>query len=172
MTQRIPVLLRRADPKSDIPFVTNSWLKSYRDAFAVAGIPNRLYYYYHHKVLEHLLPRSVVVVACSEDDSDQILGWIAAEMLENQVLVIHYCYVKSTFRGLGIASMLVDTLLKSEAPSAVMYTHRTKSSSAIERTKEWVYHPYLVWLSLPEGWESESNQAGSTKAGRESREAD
>ena len=58
----LPIELRRAR-KSDIPFITSSWLKSNRYGYLPQSIPNTVYYHQHHKILEEVIPRSVVLVA-------------------------------------------------------------------------------------------------------------
>ena len=62
MTEEI-INLREAQDQ-DVPFITNSWLKSYRHGGAMTKhVPNDIYYAQHHSVLERILPRGVVVVA-------------------------------------------------------------------------------------------------------------
>lgn len=135
----------------DVALITNSWLTSYRDSCHVWGVPDRSYYWCEHKVLEHLIPRSAVVVACLEEDPNVILGWIAYEMAEDGVMVLHYLYVKKHFRGMNIAKRLFQEVWKiEEEPGAVVFTSRTKHSWSIytNKLKEmdspiWVYNPYL-----------------------------
>lgn len=153
------IMLRAAKP-SDVPFLTSTWLKSYRDAPAVRGVPNRVYYYYHHKVLEALLTRCTVMVACYDHTPDQILGYVCAELFDS-ALVVHYVYTKQTFRGFGVARKLVKHLIDAEKPPAVLYTHKTKDVFPIERKMKgegWIFHPYMLWVSLPEKWEDEESE--------------
>ena len=146
----------RAAGVEDIAFLTNSWLESYRHAPSVRGVPNKVYYYYHHKLLEELLTRCTVLICCYPDNPNQILGYVCAELYDT-ALVIHYVYVKKTFRKFGIAKSLVNHLLETEKPPSVLFTHKTKDIFPIEknlRKEGWIYHPYILWVSLPEKWES------------------
>ena len=146
-------MFRRGN-KKDIPFITNSWLKSYRDGLAVRAIPHDVYYYHQHKLIEKLLPRCVNLVVCRSDDPDQILAYVIAEKMDT-ALVIHYMYVKHTFRRLGLATQMVDKLRESEGDPPVMITHRTYAYQKIRETWEangkenkmqgWVYNPFLAW---------------------------
>lgn len=153
--QALPVRIRRAT-KRDIPFITNSWLRSLRNAPQVQGIPNNTYYYQHHKLLEQLIPRSVVLVICNENDEDQILGWCCAEVVDT-ALVVHYVYIKHPFRKLGLATRLVKLLEESEQPPAIMHTHMTEIGRRIVKEKDWVFNPYLAWTKLPEDWNHASD---------------
>lgn len=143
--------------EDDIPFLTNSWLESYRHSPQIRGVPNSVYFYYHHKVLEELLTRCTVLVCCYPDRPSQILGYICAELFDT-ALVVHYVYVKKTFRKLGIGKSLVQEILNTEKPPAVLYTHKTKDMFPIEkklRQQGWIHHPYMLWVSLPKGWEAQ-----------------
>lgn len=146
----------RKATRRDIPLITSSWLKSFRDGLFSRGIPNNIYYYNHHKILEELIPRSTVLVSCNGEDSDQILGWCCYEVVDTAV-VLHYLYVKHPFRGFRVAESLVGSILSKEQPPAVMYTHSTRAASKIIKTKnlDWIYNPYLGFQSLPKGWEQE-----------------
>ena len=141
---RVPVLLRLG-AQGDIPFITSSWLHSFRDGQAVQSCPNRLYFANQHKIMEALIPRSTIVVAVNEEDHDQILGWACFEK-QSGAVVLHFLYVKNHFRRLGLAKQIVDILLDAEDVATVFYTHRTPVVDRVklDRTK-WVYNPFLVW---------------------------
>jgi len=165
------IRLRQAT-KEDIPFLANSWLKSYRDAYAVKGCPNTLYYQFQHKVIDWALSESAVLVLCDPEDEWLILGWLAYQRLSGGVIAIHYLYVKHPFRKQGLAKRMVEQVIEAETdavgPPAVMFTHKTKGGRAIQLhyerkaramgdpdqdfTKNWQYHPYLPFMLMPEDW--------------------
>lgn len=166
----IPELRLRQGRKADVRFITNSWLKSYRDSWAVKGCPNDLYYKYQHKVIEALLPSSGVLVLCDTQDEDHIVGWMVYQRAHGLVLV-HYLYVKYPFRKHGFARQMVEQVLKAETqpdgtPPTVIWTHKTKGMNEIlhhYRVKErrgegadllqdWIFDPFKLWLVLPDGW--------------------
>lgn len=148
------IQLRKAT-RRDIPFITSGWLKSFRNAPFVRGVPNTVYYYHHHKLLETLIPRSTVLVACNAEDTDQLVGFICYETFKEGVL-IHYVYVKQTLRKVGIAKKMFETAV--EGAPLIQYTAKTYPIFDMEeRLKERgaVYNPYSLYTSLPEGWENE-----------------
>lgn len=153
------LLIRRAR-RSDIPFLTNSWLKSYRDAFAVKGVPNSLYYHWHHKILDKIIPRAFNLVLCSAADENSIIGWVCAERMDT-ALVVHYVYVKQWARKHGFARKMVEALEESGKPPAIMFTHKTKAARDIEmgteHLKEWIYNPYLLYMTLPDRWNQDND---------------
>jgi len=152
----LPVELRRAR-KSDIPFITSSWLKSHRYGYSSQSVPNTVYYHQHHKILEEVIPRSVVLVACNHEDPDQILGWMCAEVVDT-AMVIHYVYVKKSFRKFGLAKRLVQTMAEVEDPPAFMCTHSNREVRDIVEKKEIIYNPYLLFDKLPEGWSTDDQE--------------
>lgn len=150
------IVLRKAT-RADIQFITSGWLKSFRNAPFVRGVPNSVYYYYHHKILEELLPRSQVMVACNEADPNQLLGFVCAEVLDNSVLVLHYVYVKQLLRKQGIAKFMVDTLKSDLSIATVQYTAKTYAVIDMEerlKAAGMVYNPYLLYTKLPDGWDA------------------
>ncbi len=163
----------------DVDFITSSWLKSFRDGYFNATVPNRVYFTQHHKILENLLPTATVLVACNAEKPDQILGWMCYQV-DGKVCILHYIYVKDLMRGHGIAQRLFDYVMTNQslnlAQNVVMTTHQTHKSKRFikgnranldrgqgarkpynerhpERPIEWIYNPYALFYKLPEGWE-------------------
>jgi len=145
----------RAAKKDDIQFITANWGHSYRDAPFVRGVPNSVYWFYHHKIMETLLPRSTVLIACNAEDPNQILAFLCAEMWDT-CLVIHYIYVKKIYQKVGLATRLVNAMKESERPSHIQYTSKTQDIFPIERKMKergMTYNPYLLYAALPPGWD-------------------
>lgn len=152
---------------ADIPFVTNSWLQSYRSE--MRGVGNDVYYLNHHDGIERLWASENVVwlVACWPKDPSYIMGWLCAEATDAGP-VVHYIYVRHSvnseqnLRGLGIATRLVETFLQgSDDPHkpahTIWHTHSTPASRAALSGRAapqpgapgWVYNPYLFMRRLP-----------------------
>lgn len=148
-------VVRKASP-ADVPFVTNSWLKSFRSNPHVAGIPNQVYYHQQHLILEKIVPQSMVLVACNELDPTQILGYLCAQIIHKN-LVLHYFYTKGPFRRYGIATKLFDTALDlysrmtdiNEAPF-YYYTHRSTLPKELLAKHHLVFNPYILCSDKPE----------------------
>lgn len=147
------IRLRKAEIE-DIPFVTNSWLASYRKSLDCRGIPNTEFYHYEHQILENLIPDSMLVILCPEHDHDHIWGWGCYQVIEQgdtgqrlKVLVLHYVLVREAYQKLGLARQLVDNILALEKPDGVVMTYRTKDSfKALQdrrEVKDWRFNPYL-----------------------------
>lgn len=137
----VPVMVRKAVP-TDIPFLFNSWLKSYRDSRFASSITTTIYYTEHHKVVERLLKTCDVFVACNPQDQLELYGYICAEKVDG-ILVIHYVYTKHTYRRLGIGKALLNQF-EHDPAAASIYTHNTKMADGLAKIFNFVYSPYLA----------------------------
>lgn len=183
---RAPVPLHitfRPGVGSDVRYIKNTWLKSFRDGEGVKDVPNSVYYHYEEKILRHIIPRCSnsggVIIAYEEDhvaDYDHIidrpiLGYIVCEPFEGRLLV-HMCYVRGyekagkkdgqKYRRQGIATELVkEAMRRFRTPTdSFFYTYRTKMCwkeygfrQALKRAGA-VYVLYPKFSLLPSGWET------------------
>lgn len=132
----------RAATESDIAFIFNSWLKCYRHSDFAKEMQNEVYFAAQHKVIESLFKKSTITIACNPADATQIIGYMCHEQ-QDGVLVVHFAYVKESFRGLGVAKALLANTGHTEGPFC--YTHRTHSARKFEKKHPLVYHPYLAF---------------------------
>jgi len=146
----------REGRSTDIPFVTNSWLKSFRANGTFSQlVPNDIYYQQHHKILESIIPRGLLLVLCSMDDPDQILGWALTER-QGDILILHYVYVKHSLRRNGLMDTLLTEIERHEKPAFKFTTHMTATWDELNpKRKGWIYNPYALFSSLPEDWNHE-----------------
>lgn len=139
----------------DVPFVFNSWLKSYRDSPMVKSIPNTIYYDEHHRVIERLLqsPDIHAHVACNPEDHNQIYGYVIAEKhidpdIKCVSTTFHWIYCKHPFRGNGIAKALYEKVQNSYPAlpgHQTFYTHRVKNVENLIGDRLFVFNPYALY---------------------------
>ena len=103
-SKKLPIRIRQAD-EGDASFIYSSWLKSY--AAQNKDQPKLTIYEMHREVVSRLLESSITLVACMEEDPDQVLSWICAQRIP-KFLVVHYCYTKAPFRKFGLARTLLN----------------------------------------------------------------
>lgn len=131
----------RSATEADVPFIFNSWLKSYRGANAVKSVSNPVYFEFQHKTIEKLLQRSQVYMLCSPDDSSQVFGYVVCEKIE-EIPVLHYAYVKYAFRGMGLCKLLMQHAGLDKHVGG-FYTHETHATNKLLSNGKFVYNPYL-----------------------------
>jgi GNAT superfamily N-acetyltransferase len=134
MKAEIKIQFREA-VENDLEFVFSSWLHSYRVSPLARTIPKTSYYEGHHKVIERLVVKSRVICAVDPEDSNHIYGWCCWE--NSTTPVLHYVYVKFSFRRLGIGSRLIEPV-----GTEFLYTHETAPFKALCQAGK--YNPYLA----------------------------
>lgn len=140
--EKIPVRLRQAT-EADAPFIFNAWLKSFRNSPLARTLNNTTYFSEHHKVIEKILKNSDTIIACNNNDPNQIFGFISASKVEG-IFCLHYIYVKHTFRKLGIGSQLLN-VFEHDPTTASIYTHHTKTAEKLAPKFSMMHHPYVLF---------------------------
>lgn len=126
----------------DKNFILNSWLKSYRNSPFAKQMINPVYFKNHEKLLKTLISSCLITIACNPEDEWQVYGYIVFENLGNDVSVIHYAYVKRTFRKLGIAKQIFESINPQNTPS--FYTHHTKHVDYLKNKASLIFDPYKL----------------------------
>jgi ribosomal protein S18 acetylase RimI-like enzyme len=137
--------LMRAATQDDIPFIYNSWLKSFKEGSPWARhITNTVYYANHKKVIQSLLNKSQVVIACNPDDETQILGYVC--FTPGPLTFVHYLYVKVPYRKLSIGKSLMLVATTEHSPTLpILATHVTNIWNTVLKVKwNMFYNPYIL----------------------------
>lgn len=99
--------------KGEINFVLNSWLKGLRkDVNYFRSIPPKIYFELYEESIRDVLKTSDCLVATPKDEPNLILGYLVSEERSDKYLVLHYVYVKSNFRNLGLANYMIETMAR------------------------------------------------------------
>lgn len=116
----------------DQAFIFSSFLKgNYYGNDWFRAIDKNTFMEKYKQVLTNLLIKSETKVACMKDDPDNILGYAIY-----QPGVLHYIFVKPSFRKFGIAKQLI--------PVDIIYcTHLTKVGKTL-KPLIWKFDPFRV----------------------------
>jgi hypothetical protein len=128
----------------DLAFIFATLLRSYRHASNFARkISNEIFYTYHHMFLDACLkrPNSKVMVAHPKGEPNVILGYLLSETRPDGEDVVHYTYVKKSFRQMGVARALWATL---NPEKKYTITHYTVDADWIVKKFNLKYNPYLL----------------------------
>lgn len=138
----------RALRQNDLSFIMSSWLKSYHKAPSNVRIRNEEYFKYQGMMIEALLERSKITIVTTEEDDEQIVGYVVAENRNT----VHYIYVKYPFRKLGVADALFTAAI--DFQQEIVLTHMTRNSW-IDKWFETIgldkmkYIPYFKFFRRP-----------------------
>lgn len=120
MSLPLPAQVKIRPPKpSDSNFILNSWLKSYRNSLLTRTWKNEDYYPAQTKLIQNLVGEWPTHIICNSLDEDQIYGYVCGALTENEYIV-HYAYMKWTYRKLGFIKTLVTVLAQGKP---VVTTH-------------------------------------------------
>lgn len=137
-----PKVRFRPAGQEDVNFIFNSWLKSYRNSYATKNITSTFYFSEHHKVIERVLAAAKTIIACNPEDPSQVYGYVVADTVDG-IFVVHYLYVKHSFRGLGLGKLLFNAF-DHDPTAASLYTHHTHMAHRLAAKYNMLHHPYIL----------------------------
>ncbi len=123
----------------DLNFILSTWLRGLyygNDFFNL--IDNHIYFVNYEFVIKRILqrPTTTINICCLKDDPSVILGYAVTENNENKN-VLHWCFVKNIWRGIGISKDLLDPL------DIKVVTHVTNRTMK-EKPKRMEFNPFLT----------------------------
>lgn len=143
----------RVSSPVDLPFIIDSWRRSFAYSPEVDGCPADVYYPKMLNVLQRILsrPNAQVLVACpdSEEDSFFIGGWICYEDKATiqdhdrfiEGIKVHFVFSRE--KGLGMWNLLVRNQHLDKKPA--VYTSWTKAMRRVTLPDCWRYDPFDKW---------------------------
>lgn len=141
----------RGPQKSDINFILSSWLKSFysskynliNDQFFFA--PD--YWKYMKLLIQHIINKSLITVLVNPEDTDQIYGWACYQIIDSK-LIIHWVYVKYTFRKLGFGKHIYNALLNLISDKEIIITFKPCYYDDYKETFSHTYNEKYRWEQL------------------------
>ena len=135
------LIVRSYRPDQDKNFILNSWLKSYRRAPATQFVDGPVFFGEHKELIEKILldPETTTsVLVLDDEDKNFIVGYMVTNLPRN---LIHWVYIKDTFRGLGLTQALAKAaFLNPDRPPDA--THMTVAGNTLAKKQDIIYNPY------------------------------
>lgn len=124
--------------QSDLGFVYSSWMNSLRNCSPWSKVDKNWFFAAQHALATRLMDRSVVLVACSVRNPDQLYGYVVAEPVRG---LLHWLYTKSGvnpewenrakakagYRRAGVATRLMQAAFPELGDERIVVTIRTPS---------------------------------------------
>lgn len=131
---------------TDLAFVINSWLLSYRKQMGFKGVERERYFEGQLALINYLAQYAKVLVACDAKQPMYIVGWGCAHVDKEGAFGLHYVYVKEDYRRHGIAKGIVNRLGYRDG-RPIMTSHWNHNARAYSLTHPLLqYNPYLITL--------------------------
>jgi hypothetical protein len=145
MQQNKEAIVVRSYTNLDRNFILATWLRGlyYGDTW-YSAIPKAIFMENYHRILERFLahPSVTIKVACLKEDPEIILGYSVTRLIkhgEADISVLDWIFVKSAWRKIGVAGMLLPSRLNA-------VTHITKTGLSILKQKlpNVIFNPFLT----------------------------
>jgi hypothetical protein len=137
-----PYKIRSAQAE-DIPFLYSTWLKAMKyDSDIGLSVRKSIFFEQYRQILDNILSDSKVLLAVHPDEPNVIFGYLVYQ----EPNILHFSFVKETFRRLGIASDLVKIAMAG-SPIYIM-THQTRFLNEIAdnlRHYSLTHNPFLLY---------------------------
>lgn len=126
----------------DEDFIYHSWLSSIDHHIPGAKKAVR-------RLIDHCISEKTVYVACSEDDEDHIVGWLAYGD-DFSFPVLHFVFVKKKLRNAGLGKTLLTACLP-ERSSPILTSFWSFWCQKFDLRGKWnIKHNSLILPSLVE----------------------
>lgn len=127
----------------DIPFITSTWLKTYRNASRLKDVTlEGLYFNEHNKLINQSLNTSKILMACDPEDKEHVFGYLVG-VNRPYGDFLHYIYTKKVFREQGIAG---DLIKQFKSRPIVYNTHENMKGGLVRHLKKnydsVIFNPY------------------------------
>lgn len=138
----------------DRAFVAKTWKETVQFSpvykWMVSRMGTGVFFHEMNPRVDSLIAEAQTVVAANPEDSDHILGWACAGQA-----VLHFVYVRQSFRGNGLATAMVRNLFSGNVPDPLRCTHFTHDAEAWQQRHRLWYMPSILgeekkkWLKSP-----------------------
>lgn len=104
----LPVSIRLAN-SDDLGYVIATWSRDYHKVHPINFIPNNIYIPNQTKLINNIISKTQIYVACIEDEPNTIVGYMVAKPYDKDNIILHWMNVKGIFRRVGVAKILLST---------------------------------------------------------------
>lgn len=120
---------------TDLPLIYASFLRGlYYDNEFFNMIPKKEFMENYKGALTSLLDKSKITIACLKEDPDVIVGYTITNPS-----VLHWVYVKSSWRKQGVAKLLLPTI-------PTFFSHFTSLGLSLNKQKNYnlIFNPFKL----------------------------
>lgn len=102
--EALPVHIRSALP-TDVSIVYATWLHSLYSLEPYKRLPKDYFMAAQQALIQSLLTRSQVLIACDPNDLDQIYGYSVVKLANS---TLHWIFTKKLFRNMHVGTRLIE----------------------------------------------------------------
>ncbi len=105
--ETLPIIIRTAI-ESDYAYILASFTREMHKTVPYNFIPNKIFFPHYTKLINDILQKSQVSVACLEDDHEDIAGYLITQDYNESNLIVYWAQTKAIFRRLGVMKALLE----------------------------------------------------------------
>jgi hypothetical protein len=133
--------------ESHLDLVYGTWLRNmYENCSHFRQVRHGNYRKGQARIIDHLL-RGANVLMASAPGGGSDMGWVCYEQKGGD-FILHYIYVRSTFRRNGIATALLRHAGCDVGAQPITCTHWTDIMPRYRQKWQLNYNPYIAWRIL------------------------
>lgn len=114
---------------ADMDYIRESWIRAYRVSPWAGCIPNNLVSSVYTQAIDDLIQRGARLLTIRNPaNPQQLLGFCCYEITPRREAVVHFAFVKPTFRRLGACNAMLAYVLAAVPERRFFITFRTAAS--------------------------------------------
>ena len=151
-TDDLKLIQLRRMKESDVAYIYDTWMEDYLSAHYVkmkstdkypiqtwvALMPRELYYKEQRARIDKILKKSIVMVACNQEDEDQIFGYIVYRSISEHLDLVSAVYVRHVYRNFGICGLLFKHM-----GNADIVTHCSPKRRWLLKRYNLIFNPFM-----------------------------
>ncbi len=136
--------------ETDLPVAVHAWTQELRHSGFSRSVPDNVYFPEQRRLVTALVCASTTLVACNPEDANHVFGYVCGVrgVPGSSVSVLHWLYVKSVYRKVGLGALLLDALLGTVEDRLLTYWSQPSKFAALrpDVLTRWkiVPNPYVL----------------------------
>lgn len=127
---------------ADLDYIRSSWINAWKVSPWAGTVPNNLADEVYTQAIDQLLARGAKLITIRNQANPELLvAWACYELSSRGEAILHFVFVKPTYRRNGISKALVQYMLDAAGDYRYFITHRTAGSKFL---KGWTHRPEIA----------------------------
>lgn len=137
----LTISVRGYDADIDKNIIISSWAHQVRACEPLKQLSADEFRLHMQRCLKSL-SENIVLVACNNEHKEQVYGWLCGNKRDAKN-ILHFVYVRKTWRQQGIASTLLRLLCPRTKEEDIYITHQSRGTKHFVERWKLIFNPYL-----------------------------
>ena len=137
MNKDLPILFRPVRT-TDMAYIIKTWSVDFHKNYPTVHVPNQIYFPNQNKIITNIINACGATICCIDDEPDTIVGFIVAQHLNDQDVMIHWAQTKGIFRKMGILNSLLEIAV---GDKNLFCSHHFRLFDTFQTKYKFIYDP-------------------------------